>query len=185
MELLDFAGPAETFQAANRGRAFNVYTVAETLEPILSQRFVTITPQYTIANCPPPDIVVIPGGNSSVVRRSKRMVAWVKDVSKDAGLMFSVCTGAFVLAQAGLLDGLEATSHHEALEALQSEYPKVKVRADRRIVDNGKIITAAGVSAGIDGALHVVDRLCGRDAAQRTAVYMEYKWQPELAARSE
>jgi transcriptional regulator GlxA family with amidase domain len=99
--------------------------------------------------------------------------------------MFSVCTGAFVLAQAGLLDGLEATSHHSAVKSLQRDYPKIKVRSDRRIVDNGKIVTAAGVSAGIDGALHIVARLCGPEVAQKTAVYMEYKWQPEPAERLE
>jgi putative intracellular protease/amidase/ketosteroid isomerase-like protein len=184
MELLDFAGPAETFQAAGQGWTYNVFTVAETVEPIISQRFVTITPQFTIANCPPPDLVVIPGGNSSVVRKSQKMMDWVKAVSREAQCTFTVCTGAFVLAQAGLLDGLEATTHHSALATLRRDYPKIKVRSDRRVVDNGNIVTAAGVSAGIDGALHIVARMRGQAVARRTAEYMEYKWQPEPAAVS-
>jgi protocatechuate 3,4-dioxygenase beta subunit len=94
--------------------------------------------------------------------------------------MFSVCTGAFVLADAGLLDGLEATTHHGSISGLK-KYAKIKVREDLRVVDNGKIVTAAGVSAGIDGALHLVARLSGQQTAQGTARYMEYRWQPEPA----
>jgi transcriptional regulator GlxA family with amidase domain len=179
MELLDFAGPAEVFAAADGGRAFKVYTVAESDQPIKSQGFVTITPQYTIANCPPPDILVIPGGNATSVSRSQKMLDWVKDVSQNAERVLSVCTGAFVLARAGLLDGLEATTHHNAINGLRRNHPKVKVRTDVRVVDNGKILTAAGVSAGIDGALHIVSKVCSQQVAQRTAEYMEYTWRAE------
>jgi transcriptional regulator GlxA family with amidase domain len=179
MELLDFAGPAEVFAAADGGRAFKVFTVAETDQPIKSQGFVTITPQFTIANCPRPDILVIPGGNATSVSRSQKMLDWVKEVSKDTERVLSVCTGAFVLARAGLLDGLEATTHHGAIANLRRNHPKITVRTDVRVVDNGKILTAAGVSAGIDGALHIVNKMCGQKVAQRTAEYMEYRWQPE------
>ena len=106
MELLDFAGPAEVFAAAGGG-AFKVYTVAENEKPIVTQGFVKITPQYTIANCPRPDILVIPGGNTSSVSRSEPMLNWIKDVSQSSEHVMSVCTGTFVLAKAGLLDGLE------------------------------------------------------------------------------
>jgi transcriptional regulator GlxA family with amidase domain len=181
MELLDFAGPAEVFAAAKGGQAFKVYTVAENDRPIKSQGFVTITPQYTIDNCPRPDILVIPGGNSSSVSKSQKMLDWVKSVSHDAECVLSVCTGAFVLAKAGLLDGLEATTHHSAISNLRRNYSNVKVRTDVRVVDNGKILTAAGVSAGIDGALHLVSKLCGHKVAQKTAEYMEYLWHAEPA----
>jgi transcriptional regulator GlxA family with amidase domain len=181
MELLDFAGPAEVFAAADGGRAFKVYTVAESDRPIVSQGFVTITPQYMIANCPRPDILVIPGGNSTSVSRSQKMLDWVKEVSHDAERVLSVCTGAFVLARAGLLDGLEATTHHGAIAGFRRDHPKVTVRSDVRVVDNGKILTAAGVSAGIDGALHVVSKTRGQKVAQKTAEYMEYTWHPEPA----
>jgi transcriptional regulator GlxA family with amidase domain len=182
MELLDFAGPAEVFAAANGGSAYKVYTVAETDRPIKSQGFVTITPQYTIDNCPRPDILIIPGGNASSVTKSQKMVDWVKNISRDAECVLSVCTGAFVLAKAGLLDGLEATTHHGAISNLRRNFPQVKVRTDVRVVDNGKILTAAGVSAGIDGALHVVSKLRGEKVARKTAEYMEYHWQGESAA---
>ena len=181
MELLDFAGPAEVFSAAGDGRAFKVYTVAEKDGPIKSQGFVTITPQYTIDNCPTPDIVVIPGGNSSAISKSEKMLDWIKERSTKTECMFSVCTGVFALARAGLLDGLEATTHHSAIENLRSKHPKIKVRTDVRVVDNGKIITAAGVSAGIDGALHIVGKMCGIEVAQKTAEYMEYTWHGDNA----
>src|SRR5262249_38869678 len=125
MELLDFAGPAEVFAAADGGRAYKVYTVAETDRPIKSQGFVTITPQYTIDNCPRPDILVIPGGNAGSVTKSQKMVDWVKEVSGNAEHVLSVCTGAFVLGRAGLLDGLEATTHHGAIPTFRRTYPKV------------------------------------------------------------
>jgi transcriptional regulator GlxA family with amidase domain len=181
MELLDFAGPAEVFAAADGGRAFKVYTVAESDRPIKSQGFVTITPQFTIANCPRPDILVIPGGNSTLVSSSQKMLDWVNDVSRSSERVLSVCTGAFVLARAGLLDGLEATTHHNSIDRLRRNHPKVKVRTDVRVVDNGKILTAAGVSAGIDGALHIVSKTCGPEVARKTAEYMEYTWHAEPA----
>jgi transcriptional regulator GlxA family with amidase domain len=178
VELLDLAGPGEVFSAANGGRAFRVFTVSETDKPIKSQRFLTVTPEFTIANCPKPDIIVIPGGATGVLLRSPAVMKWIRERAPETEVMFSVCTGAFVLADAGLLDGLEATTHHGSIAGLK-RYPKIKVLEDRRVVDNGKIVTAAGVSAGIDGALHLVARLCGKETADRTAKYMEYRWQPE------
>jgi transcriptional regulator GlxA family with amidase domain len=100
----------------------------------------------------------------------------VKKASADAEVTMSVCTGAFLLAKAGLLDGKEATTHWASVERLKSAAPNITVRADRRFVDTGKVITTAGVSAGIDGALHVVKRLLGEQAAKNTARYMEYRW---------
>ncbi|MBI3409743.1 MAG: DJ-1/PfpI family protein [Planctomycetes bacterium] len=184
VELLDFAGPGEVFQAAAGGRAFNVYAVADSTQPVTSQRFLKLTPNHAITDCPKPDIVVIPGGNTNVLRNSPAMMKWVKAVSADAEIMFSVCTGAFVLADLGLLDGKEATTHWSALKGLE-KFSKVKVCPDRRVVDNGKIVTSAGVSAGIDGALHIVARLCGMEAAKKTARYMEYRWAPDGKPSSE
>jgi putative intracellular protease/amidase len=188
VELLDFAGPGEVFQAAARGRAFDVYTVGPSIRPVVSQRFLTVTPQYGYADAPPPDILVIPGGNTPMLLRDKGFMAWIKASAKEADLALSVCTGAFALGQAGLLDGLEATTHHSALANLRKQYPSTKVHENRRFVDNGKVVTSAGVSAGIDGSLHVVARLCGLEAAKQTAHYMEYDWKPDeadTAARGE
>lgn len=179
VELLDFSGPGEVFASADHGQAFEVYTVAASPDPVLSQRFVTVKPQYTFANCPPPDIIILPGGRTEVPLGNAAVIQWIKDSSQKAEVVMSVCTGAFLLAKAGLLDGREATTHWSAIESLRREAPKTTVHENRRFVDNGKVVTAAGVSAGIDASLHLVDRLLGREVAQRTARYMEYKWQVE------
>ena len=179
VELLDFAGPGEVFVAADLTRAFNVYTVAASAEPIVSQGFVTIKPQYTFANCPSPDIVVLPGGRTDVPLSNPRVIEWIQYTAQRADVMMSVCTGAFLLGKAGLLEGREATTHWKSLEALKESAPQTTVRENRRFVDNGKVVTAAGVSAGIDASLHVVDKLLGREVAEQTAKYMEYKWVPE------
>jgi transcriptional regulator GlxA family with amidase domain len=176
VELLDFAGPGEVFAAAGRG-AFNVYTVAAAEGEIVSQRFLTIKPRYTFANCPKPDIIVLPGGNTRVPLADERVIQWIQKTSPEAEVVMSVCTGAFLLAKAGLLDGKEATTHWGSIEALRRAAPKTTVHADRRVVDNGKVVTCAGVSAGIDGALHVVERLLGQTTAKETARYMEYRWE--------
>lgn len=179
VELLDFSGPGEVFASTDHRQAFEVYTVAASADEIVSQGFVTIKPHYTFANCPPPDIVILPGGRTDVPLSDAAVIKWIKDSSQKAEVVLSVCTGAFLLAKAGLLDGREATTHWSAIAALRQEAPKTTVRERCRFVDNGKVITAAGVSAGIDASLHVVDKLLGRDVAEKTAHYMEYKWQPE------
>jgi transcriptional regulator GlxA family with amidase domain len=184
VELLDFAGPGETFAAAaGGGGAFNVYTVAPNSKPLTSQRFLSITPKYSIQDCPKPDILVIPGGNTYVLLSDQAFMAWVKKTVPETQITLSVCTGAMVLAECGLLDGLEATTHWSAIPGLKRKYDKVKVKENCRFVDNGKIVTAAGVSAGIDGALHVVARIRGFEAAKKTARYMEYKWEPDEATK--
>lgn len=185
VELLDFAGPGEVFAAAansgaDRGQpAFNVYTVAPERQPLKSQGFVTITPDYGVDDAPAPDIVVIPGGSSQVLLRDERFMAWATSAMKNAKVTLTVCTGAFVPATLGLLDGRSATTHHGAVERLRSAAPRVTVIEGKRFVDNGAIITTAGVSAGIDGALHTVARILGRNVADGTASYMEYHWTPE------
>lgn len=181
VELLDFSGPGEVFSAAGHDGAFEVFTVAPSAGTILSQRFVTITPRYTIADAPRPDILVIPGGAAGRVLQDPAAMAWVRSAAGDAEVILSVCNGALVLAKAGLLEGREATTHHGSLEELKRISPTTKVRSDRRFVDTGRIVTSAGVSAGIDGAMHVVERLLGREAARATARYMEYDWKEEPA----
>jgi transcriptional regulator GlxA family with amidase domain len=177
VELLDFAGPGEVF-ASTPG--FNVYTVAAKAEPITSQGFVKITPQYGIDRCPKPDIIVLPGGASDIPMKDEKVIAWVRQTAPGTIVTLSVCTGASLLSKAGLLDGKTATTFHNYIETLQQMTPRAKVIRDTRFVDNGSIITTAGVSAGIDGALHVIEKLRGREAAQTTATYMEYdKWKPE------
>lgn len=181
VELLDFAGPGEVFAATrvDGDAPFEVYTVGKTGEPIISQGFLKCTPEFSIENSPKPDILVIPGGNSSKVTRDPEMMAWIEKTAKSSDHVLTVCTGAFALAKTGLLDGMEATTWHGAIENFRKKAPQIKVHDNTRWVDNGPYITTAGVSAGIDGSLHMVSRLCGLEVAKKTARYMEYdKWTP-------
>lgn len=168
VEVLDFAGPMEVFSYAG----FNVFTVSEFKKPIKSQGILTIIPDYSVENAPKADIIAFFGGNSTPTVKNKTVIDWVK--SQHVDYHFSVCTGAFILAEAEILNGHTATTFHSALSDFEKNYPKVNVRKDVRYVDNGKVITTAGVSAGIDGALHLVAKLRGINAAKRTAYYMEY-----------
>ena len=178
VELLDFSGPGEVF--ASGGGKFYVYTVSKDGKPITSQGFVRVDPEFSMSDCPWPDVLVVPGGGVNALIRDPLMMQWIDAVGKHAKHVLSVCSGAFVLAKAGMLDGLQATTHSADVKELERAAPRTTVHANTRFVDNGKVITTAGVSAGIDGALHIVAKLQGDDAARRTARFMEYdKWTPE------
>jgi transcriptional regulator GlxA family with amidase domain len=185
VEILDFAGPAEVFAAASgRGangqeRAFNVYLVSKTRTPIVSQGFIDVTPDYSIADSPKPDIIVLPGGGSQSVVTDPEWLAWVRTSAEGADHLLTVCTGAFIAGKLGLLDGHDVTTWYAAVPELAKQFPNARVQPGRRFIDNGKVITTAGVSAGIDGALHLVARTLGRYVADRTAEYMEYAWSPQ------
>lgn len=178
VEVLDFAGPFEVFAVASELRnhePFNVYTVGEDKQPIRARNGLQVLPDFSIVDCPRPDILIVPGGfGTRKVMKNETLVAWVKACAAQQELTLSVCTGALVLAAGGLLDGLEATTHHENLEMLQEMLPTGKVSSEKRFVDNGKIITSGGISAGIDMSLHVVGRLLGEEAVRDTVRYMEY-----------
>jgi transcriptional regulator GlxA family with amidase domain len=181
MELLDFAGPGEVFAAAGSegDRPFRVFTVAANKTPITSQGFVEITPDFGIEDVPRVDILVIPGGGHSNLINDPGMMKWIGQTVRSAQYTLSVCTGALVLAAAGLLDGKEATTWYGAIDRLRAAAPRTVVHRNTRFVDNGTIITTAGISAGIDGSLHLVSRLLGADEARGVAGYMEYdRWQP-------
>ncbi len=174
VEILDFAGPMEVFAYAG----YKVFTVSASKSPIKSQGILNVIPDYDIENAPKADILAFFGGNSTVAVKNPKVIDWVNR-QDDVKFHFSVCTGAFILAEAGVLEGKTATTFHNALDQLESSYPKVDVRRNVRFVDNGNVITTAGISAGIDGALHLVAKLQGLNAAKRTAYYMEYdNWKP-------
>jgi transcriptional regulator GlxA family with amidase domain len=182
VELLDFAGPGQVFASAKgeQERLFEVYTVSSTKAPITSQGFLTVTPQYSITDCPEPNIIVIPGGDTARLLNDAAFMEWYAVAATRSELMMTVCSGAFVPAKLNLLDGLHATTFHGAIEHLRAVAPKTVVLDGVRFVDNGNIITTAGVSAGIDGALHIVARLHGDKIAKETADYMEYDcWNPK------
>ena len=174
VEIIDYTGPYEVFGAAD----FDVYTVAETKDPVTTAMGMTVVPKYTFANAPQPDVLVVPGGGVRAARESASTLKWVTDMTSHAEHTMSVCNGAFILASAGLLDGLTATTTYHLIGQLATEYPKIKVVDDQRFADNGKIITAAGLSSGIDGALHVVAKMLGAGRAQTVALGIEYDWHP-------
>jgi transcriptional regulator GlxA family with amidase domain len=190
VEVLDFCGPFEVFAVCGRrsGLApFEVHTIAETTRPVMARHRLSVNPTYTFtsAEAPHADIVLVPGGYGT--RREMRnpaMIEWVQRANGDAELLLSVCSGALILGAAGLLDGLEATTHFGAYDELRDIAPRCQVRTDMRYVDTGRLITSAGVSAGIDMALHVVARLHGDEVAQETARYMEYEGRYAFADRA-
>jgi len=176
VEILDFAGPAEVFAATT---GFSPFLVAVTEEPVVSQGFIVVTPQYSIHNCPDADIWVFPGGNSGALQSNDKLINWIAEQAQTSEIMMSVCTGAALMSKAGLLEDKEVTTWYGFIPRLQQMTPGAVVLEQTRFVDNGQVVTTAGVSAGIDGALHVVSRIMGEDVAMATARYMEYdKWHP-------
>lgn len=180
VEILDFCGPFEVFSIAESSTSntlFNVYAVSETGNSILTRNGLEVVPKYSILNCPKPDILIIPGGQGSRTEMNNSAILnWIKECEKRAELILSVCTGALILAKCGLLDGAQATTHHLAYDLLQELEPNSKVIRGKRFVDNGKIITSAGVSAGIDMSLYVVSKLYDDEIVNRVKEIMEYSW---------
>lgn len=173
-ELLDFAGPGEVFSNAD----FNTYVIGFTDEPFTSQGFMKIVPNFSYKDCPKPDIIVIPGGGGSQFYKNPEVIDWVKDQCRDA-MLLTVCTGALIAARGGMLDNLKVTTHYSAYDNLEKSCSNCEVLRDARFVDNDRIVTTAGISAGIDGALHLVARIKGMKAAKGVAEYMMYdKWEP-------
>jgi transcriptional regulator GlxA family with amidase domain len=183
VEVLDFCGPFEVFSVTGRQEnlnPFNVYTVAEKGEPILARNHLSVNPSYTIQDCPLPDILLVPGGlGTRKEMHNSILIDWIRNSSQKVELILSVCTGALLLAKAGLLEGLSATTHHGAIELLKEVALHTTIHPDKRIIDNGKIIVSAGISAGIDMSLYVVAKLLGKERALETAQYMEYDWNPD------
>lgn len=170
--VIDFAGPWEVFQDTMTGdeMAFQLFTVSEKTEMVEGSAGLKLVPDYTFANAPECKVIVIPAQKGSA-----GLHEWLRKVSPTTDVTMSVCTGAFQLAKAGLLDGKTATTHHDFLDQLEEKFPKVKVRRGVRFVEGERISTAGGLSSGIDLALRVVERYFGRQIAQRTATYMEYQ----------
>jgi putative intracellular protease/amidase len=176
VQIIDYSGPWEVFGQAG----FIVHTVAEHKEPITTTFGQHVVPDYTLENSPQADILLVPGGSvSEQLLANARVIEWIQSRAKDARYVMSVCTGAFLLAKAGLLDGQGATTFHRAIDRLAQAAPKARVVHDQRYVDNGKVITAAGLSSGIDAALHLVARVRGEGTAQAAALGLEYRWEPD------
>ena len=186
VEVLDFAGPFEVFSLAaalTEPRQFEVMTVAAA--PLLTVGGLSVTPSHDLDACPQADILLLPGGiGSRRAVRDQRLLDWVAARAAGAAIVASICTGALLLGRLGLLDGLRATTHWGALELLQEMSPAAVVLPNTRFIDNGRIVTSAGISAGIDMSLHLVARLAGETVAENVAREMEYEgvWhRPEVA----
>lgn len=185
VEVLDFAGPFEVFSTAARvhGRReppspplFVVATVGRGSVPVVARGGLRVQPAFSLNDHPPLDVVIIPGGVVDAELDHPEVIGWLDVVAAKASVTASVCTGAFLLAAAGLLQGKQATTHWEDLAELKRLFPEIDVIEGRRWVDLGSIVTSAGISAGIDMSLHLVARLAGADLARKTARQMQYDW---------
>ncbi len=181
VELLDFAGPLEVFSNTT---GFDVFTVAPKVETILAMnKNIQFIPNYSIENCPQPDIIVFPGANMAglmPIYNDSSVIKWIREIHKGTTFTMSVCTGAAFLSKAGILDGHSVTTHWGATKSLQTITPKAMVIENKRYVQDRKLLTTAGVSAGLDGALHLVSKIVGREEAVRVARDIEYdKWNPD------
>ena len=178
VEVLDFAGPFEVFSVTevNEEKPFTVYTVSQNGEMITARNGLKVQPDYSIENLPPVDILIIPGGLGAREYEIKNeiVIKWIRQQMKEVKLMTSVCTGALLLAKAGLLEGLKATTHWASIEKFKNEFQNVEVIENVKFVDEGHIITSAGISAGINMAFHIVKNLLGVHVAEDTAKRMEY-----------
>lgn len=193
VEVLDLGGPYEVFTTASRmalrmapsGAApFRVVTVARQRGPIRARAGLTVVSDHAFDDPVPVDVLVVPGGVVDAELERSDTSAWIRGVDAQTEITASVCTGAFLLARAGCLDGRRATTHWEDVDAMRSMFPHVEVVASDglRWVDTGKYVTSAGISAGIDMSLHLVERLAGRALAERTARQMDFAWTENSAS---
>lgn len=184
VEILDFSGPYEVFSTAARVHTrmagaqplFRCFLIAQEMRPVYAQAGMKVLPDCVLLPPGDIDVLIVPGGDVSGVLGNRALTDWIGAQSKQATITASVCTGAFLLADAGLLDGRSATTHWEDCDDLRARRPRVRVRGDTPWIDCGKVVTSAGISAGIDMSLHLVERLAGRQLAQATAKQMEYRW---------
>lgn len=178
VELLGFAGPYEVFSVTSElsdYSLFRVFSVSEDGETIRTGNGLKVVPDFAFDNHPEIDILIIPGGVGTKKEMDKSaIVEWVRWNHDRAKMTVSVCSGARILARMGLLDGLEITTHHEVFDEVRRIAPSVRLNPTARFIDNGRILTAGGISAGIDASLHIIRKLHGEEIADRTARYMEY-----------
>jgi transcriptional regulator GlxA family with amidase domain len=185
VEVLDFCGPFEVLAAVRLDEArrreepspFDVFLVAEHAGPVTANGGLRVIPDYTLTDCPPLDILIVPGGWG--VRQeihNESLIAWLAERGRQVETLASVCTGAMLLGRAELLEGRHATTHWTALDWMRQSFPNVTVEGQLRFVEDGHVITSAGVSAGIDMALRLVARYYGEDVARATARHMEYHY---------
>jgi transcriptional regulator GlxA family with amidase domain len=194
VEVLDFCGPFEVFSVTRLDEAqrretespFQVYTIAESADVVTATGGLRVIPDYTLEICPPLEILVVPGGwGTRAAIHREPLLTWIAERGRKVETLTSVCTGAMLLGKARLLDGHSATTHWASLDWLEKEFPQVNVRRDVHVVEEGNLLTSAGISAGIDMALHVVRRYYGEAVARATARRMEYPYPDDNSRRVE
>jgi len=192
VEVLDFCGPFEVFSVTRldeeRRREepspFEVLLVAERPEPVVATGGLRVVPDVTLEACPALDILVVPGGwGTRAEMRNSRLLTWIAERGRQVETLTSVCTGSMLLGQAALLDGRRATTHWRSLDWMRQSFPKVTVEQGSHVVEDGSVLTSAGISAGIDMALRVVIRYFGEAVARNTVRNMEYPFPDNNARR--
>lgn len=185
VEVLDFAGPYEVFTTATRMHSrnsrddrplFNVFTVGRSTAPVRARAGLKVDPDFSIADHPHIDCLVVPGGVVTAELEKPDVIRWISDQSVPQRVVTAVCTGAFLLVKTGKLAGKQVTTHWEDIDDLKEMFPSVDVLSTLRWVDEGAFVTSAGISAGIDMSLHMVERLHSRELAERTALQMDFDW---------
>ncbi|MDU8362270.1 DJ-1/PfpI family protein [Pseudomonas syringae group sp. J309-1] len=185
VEVLDFAGPYEVFTTATRmhlrksrdDRAlFNVFTIGRTLDPIRARAGLKVDPDFSIDDHPVMDCLIVPGGVVNAELEKAEVIHWISGQSVPERVVAAVCTGAFLLVKTGKLAGKQVTTHWEDIDDLKEMFPSVDVLSTLRWVDEGAFVTSAGISAGIDMSLHLVERLHSRELAERTALQLDFDW---------
>ncbi len=185
VEVLDFAGPYEVFTTAsrvalrhdaNKPAPFNVFTVAADKAQVMARAGLTVLPDWTFQDHPEIDVLVVPGGLVDAEQGRLETIQWIREISEGCRITSSICTGSFLLAEAGLLANKAATTHWEDIGDLRSQFPSIEVLENRRWVEQGSLITSAGISAGMHMSLHLVARLASEQLAVATAKQMEFDW---------
>ncbi|WP_095093765.1 DJ-1/PfpI family protein [Pseudomonas sp. Irchel 3A5] len=185
VEVLDFAGPYEVFTTATRmhlrksrdDRAlFNVFTIGRTTDPIRARAGLKVDPDFSINDHPAIDCLIVPGGVVNAELEKPDVIRWISEQSVPERVVAAVCTGAFLLVKTGKLAGKQVTTHWEDIDDLKEMFPSVDVLSTLRWVDEGAFVTSAGISAGIDMSLHLVERLHSRELAERTALQLDFDW---------
>ncbi|WP_072682401.1 DJ-1/PfpI family protein [Arcobacter sp. LA11] len=179
-EVLDFSGPFEVFSVASRflkdKKKFNVCLISENQSLVTARGGYKVSSHYTFENHPPLDVLVVVGGVHTEEVKKIDVIDWIKKQSDSVKLIASVCTGAFLLAEAKIITKQKVTTHWEDIEDLEKDYPSLKIVKDVRWVDEGDIVTSAGISAGIDMSLHLVSKIHGYELAVKTAKQMQFDW---------
>ena len=186
IEVLDLGGPFEVFSTASRmkprlqpgaEKPFEVFTIADAMRPVRARGSLMFQPNFDIANHPAIGIFIVPGGVMTAELKRDSIIRWIAQTATRSSLTASVCSGAFLLGKAGLLGGKTITTHWEDIDDFRAMFPDILVQGEKRWVDAGTVVTSAGISAGLDMSLHLVERLESEELAVRTARQMDYDWQ--------